>query len=80
MSCCEKELKQLIQIYQARIGGTESFLIDLNFKGRSNSISYKINDKMLFLLKQIVKDLKQISDKFDHENENQYKKSSARNT
>jgi hypothetical protein len=53
MSCCEKELKQLIQIYQARIGGTESFLIDLNFKGRSNSISYKINDKMLFLLKQI---------------------------
>ena len=80
MSCCEKELKELIQIYQARIVSGETFLIDLKLNGQRGSITYKINDKMLFLLKEIVKDLKQISDKFNHENENQYKKSSARNT
>ena len=80
MNCCEKELSELIQTYEARIGGTESFLKELDYKGRSNSITYKINDKLVFLLKEIVKDLKRISDKLDHENANQYKKNSARNT
>jgi hypothetical protein len=78
MNCCERELKELIQIYEARIGRTENFLIELDFKGRSGSISYKINDKLVFLLKQIVKDLKEISDKFDHEN--QHQRSSSRAT
>ncbi len=81
MNCCQKELKELIQIYEARIGRTDKFLVELDLKGRNKSITYKINDKLVLLLEQIVKDLKEISDKKDHEeeNENQHKSSSAKN-
>ncbi|MFZ4713790.1 MAG: hypothetical protein ACOYL6_08775 [Bacteriovoracaceae bacterium] len=71
MNCCQKELVKLIQVYEARIGKTENYLVELDFKGKSSSLNYKINDKLVILLGQIIKDLKQISDSISHEQEDE---------
>ncbi|MFZ4715352.1 MAG: hypothetical protein ACOYL6_16635 [Bacteriovoracaceae bacterium] len=42
MNCCQIELEELIQVYEARIGKTENYLVELDFKGNSSSLNYKI--------------------------------------
>ncbi len=68
MHLCEKELYKLIETYTARLKGLKGYLHDLDSKDMSETLNYKINDKLSTLLNLTIKDLQLITEKIKDEN------------
>ena len=68
MHLCENEIQILIKTYEARLGGLKGYLHELDSQGKSETVNYKINDKLSTLLNLTIKDLNAIAEKIKDEN------------
>lgn len=75
MHRCEEELQKIIKVYNSRFLSLSDYLVEMNGKGQSRSVNYKINCKIAILLEQVIKDLNLISDKIS--DENKFKRNSS---
>lgn len=76
MNLCENEIQILIKTYEARLGGLKGYLLELDSRGKSYTVNYRINHKLSTLLDLTIKDLNAIAEKI--KDENRYKNGPTR--